>query len=148
MTAEQVVTDVPYKDLRDFITQVDKLGALRRIGSVCTTPSESRHLPISPSTKCRPRNGNSSGLPPRILAGLVQSGAAGPLGPGLRSRGGVQQRLVLQVHGWLVFQRRVAGIAWTQHGADTLGRQHMHMPSRRKRRPGKHQRRIEAGQRR
>jgi len=31
MTSERLVTQVPYKDLRDFITQVDALGALRRI---------------------------------------------------------------------------------------------------------------------
>src|SRR3984957_20264258 len=47
------------------------------MGSSCTTPSGSRHLPISPSTKWRPRNGNSNGLPPRILTKLDQSGAAG-----------------------------------------------------------------------
>src|SRR5471030_2146189 len=47
------------------------------MGSSCTTPSGSRHLPISPSTKWRPRNGNNNGLPPRILTKLDQSGAAG-----------------------------------------------------------------------
>jgi UbiD family decarboxylase len=31
MTSEQVVTQVPYKDLREFITQVEALGSLRRI---------------------------------------------------------------------------------------------------------------------
>src|SRR5471030_3241925 len=47
------------------------------MGSSCTTPSGSRHLPISPSTKWRPRNGNNNGLPPRILTKLDQSDASG-----------------------------------------------------------------------
>ncbi len=91
--------------------------------SGCTVPCGSRHCPGLPSTKCRPINGNSSGLPPRTLAGRLQSAArantgcpvrGAPSGPAptmLRRQQQVgigvadpHQRLALEVFGWQVQQ--------------------------------------------